>query len=49
MVATSKVSTKVKKKPIKAGSTRRKHGGFPTQKVITISTKIRKKDGQGVG
>lgn len=41
---------KSKAKPIKAGSTSRKHGGFPTQKIVQIRAKIltdiqKKKDG----
>ena len=29
---------KVKRSPVKAGSTPRPHGGFPTQAVITLRT-----------
>lgn len=41
----AKVSTSVKKKPVKAGSTPRPHGGFPTAKVAKIVTSIKKKNG----
>jgi hypothetical protein len=45
-----KVKASVKKKPVKAGSTPQPHGGFPTQKVITIRSKviadIKKKDAE---
>lgn len=40
MAASAKVSTKVKKKPIKAGSTQRPHGGFPTNKAVLIRAKL---------
>lgn len=42
VTATTKVK-KVKKKPIKAGSTTREHGGFPTQAVIKLNAKIKNK------
>lgn len=41
----AKVKTSVKKKPVKAGSTPRPHGGFPTAKVAKIVTSIKKKNG----
>ena len=42
-MAQAKVKTKVKvkKKPVKAGSTSRPHGGFPTKKVIKITAKLK--------
>lgn len=40
VVAKAKTSASVKKRPVKAG-TNRKHGGFPTQKVILITSKIK--------
>lgn len=45
-----KVKVSVKKRPVKAGSTPQPHGGFPTQKVIQITTKLKaeiKKDNDG--
>ena len=36
-----KTKVKVKKKPVKAGSTPRPHGGFPTKKVIKITAKLK--------
>lgn len=41
VVAKGKTKASVKKKPIKAGSTNRQHGGLPTQKVILITSKIK--------
>lgn len=32
---------KVKKKPVKAGSSNKKHGGFPTAKLILIMKEIK--------
>lgn len=46
VTATTKVK-KVKKKPIKAGSTPRPHGGFPTQAVIKLNAKIKNKKSNG--
>lgn len=46
--ATAKTKVKkVKKKPIKAGSTPRPHGGFPTQAVIKLNAKIKNKKSNG--
>ena len=39
-IAKAKTSASVKKRPVKAG-TYRGHGGFPTQKVILITSKIK--------
>lgn len=33
----------VKKKPVKAGSSNKKHGGFPTQKLMLIVKDIKDK------
>jgi hypothetical protein len=41
----SKVRKSNKKTPVKAGSTPRPHGGFPTQAVIVLTSKIKKKNG----
>ena len=35
VVAKAKTSASVRKRPVKAGANR-KHGGFPTQKIILI-------------
>lgn len=45
--AKGKIKSSVKKKPVKAGSTDKTHGGFPTAKVVKIVTKIKnsKKNG----
>lgn len=46
----AKATTKVKglkKKPIKAGSTPRPHGGFPTQAIIKLNAKIKNKKSNG--
>lgn len=40
-----KVKATTRKKPVKAGSTPRPHGGFPTATVAKIVTKIKKKNG----
>lgn len=39
-IAKGKTKAKVKKAPVKAGANR-KHGGFPTQKIILITSKIK--------
>lgn len=41
VVVKGKTKTKVKKSPVKAGSTHKEHGGLPTQKVILITSKIK--------
>lgn len=41
--ASVKTKTKVKKKPVKAGSSHA-HGGLPTAKVIAITKKIKSKN-----
>lgn len=38
--AKATIKAKVKKKPVKAGSTDKTHGGFPTQKAILIRSQI---------
>lgn len=50
--ATASVKAKVKKKPVKAGSTPRPHGGIPTDKIVEIRAKIiadikKRNDGKG--
>ena len=40
VVAKGKTSASARKRPVKAG-TNRGHGGFPTQKVILITSKIK--------
>jgi len=40
VVAKAKTSASVRKRPVKAGANR-KHGGFPTQKIILITSKIK--------
>lgn len=40
-IAKAKTSASVKKRPVKAGSTHRQHGGLPTRKVILITSKIK--------
>ena len=40
MAATAKTKARVKKKPVKAGSTEMAHGGFPTNKAMLIRTKL---------
>lgn len=47
MAVKGKVKANVKKKPIKAGSTPRPHGGFPTQAVIKLNAKIKDKKKNG--
>lgn len=42
-----KVKAKVKKKPVKAGSTDKSHGGAPTSKLVKIVTKIKNKNKNG--
>ena len=46
-MAKAKIKSNVKRKPVKAGSTDKTHGGFPTAKVVKIVTKIKnsKKNG----
>jgi hypothetical protein len=46
-MAKVKVKSSVKRNPVKAGSTDKTHGGFPTAKVVKIVTKIKnsKKNG----
>ena len=39
----AKVVGKVKRSPVKAGSTPRPHGLYPTQAVITLTAKIKEK------
>ena len=39
----AKIVGKVKRSPVKAGSTPRPHGGFPTQAVIRFNAMIREK------
>lgn len=39
-IAKAKTTASARKKPVKAG-TNRGHGGFPTQKVILITSKIK--------
>ena len=41
VVAKAKTSASARKKPVKAGSTHRQHGGLPTRKVILITSKIK--------
>lgn len=41
-----KVKASTRKKPVKAGSTPRPHGGFPTQKVILITKKLKSQKGK---
>lgn len=40
-----KVVASTRKKPVKAGSTPRPHGGFPTGKVAKIVASLKKKHG----
>ena len=42
--ASAKIKSKVKRKPVKAGSKPRPHGGFPTQAVIKLTSEIKKKN-----
>lgn len=39
----AKVVGKVKRSPVKAGSTPRPHGGFPTQAVIRFNAIVKEK------
>lgn len=39
--ATVKTTAKAKKKPVKAGSSYKGHGGLPTGKVVAIVKKIK--------
>lgn len=41
VVAKAKTSASIRKRPVKAGSTHRQHGGLPTRKVILITSKIK--------
>lgn len=41
----AKVKKSNKKAPVKAGSTPRPHGGAPTQAIIKLTSKIKKKNG----
>lgn len=43
--ARAKVKSKVKRKPVKAGSKPRPHGGFPTEAVIKLTAKVKKSNG----
>lgn len=43
--ARGKVKAKVKRKPVKAGSTPKPHGGFPTEAVIKLTAKVKKSNG----
>lgn len=38
-----KPTVRVKKKPVKAGSSNNKHGGFPTSKLILITKELKEK------
>jgi hypothetical protein len=38
-----KPTARVKKKPVKAGSSNNKHGGFPTSKLILITKELKDK------
>lgn len=40
---TMKPTARVKKKPVKAGSSNNKHGGFPTSKLILITKELKEK------
>lgn len=40
---TVKPTAKLKKKPVKAGSSNNKHGGFPTSKLILIMKDMKDK------
>lgn len=43
--ARGKVKAKAKRTPVKAGSTPRPHGGFPTTAVIKLTAKVKKSNG----
>lgn len=43
--ARGKIKAKAKSKPVKAGSTPRPHGGFPTEAVIKLTAKVKKSNG----
>lgn len=40
---TMKPTARVRKKPVKAGSSNNKHGGFPTSKLILITKELKEK------
>jgi hypothetical protein len=40
---TMKPTARVKKKPVKAGSSNNKHGGYPTSKLVLITKKVKNK------
>ena len=40
---TVKPTARLKKKPVKAGSSNNKHGGFPTSKLILITKDLKEK------
>jgi hypothetical protein len=39
---TAKTKAGTKKKPVKAGSSSKKHGGLPTQKLVMIMKRTKK-------